>query len=63
MAERLSTLTCPLSGHAEEEVMPTDACQFFYKCAGCGEILRPKAGACCGFCFHGAVSCPPIQDQ
>ncbi|WP_442475989.1 GDCCVxC domain-containing (seleno)protein [Roseisalinus antarcticus] len=56
-------MTCPLSGHAEEEVMPTDACQFFYKCAGCGEILRPKAGACCGFCFHGAVSCPPIQDQ
>jgi hypothetical protein len=29
--------------------MPTDACQFFYECAGCGTRLRPKTGDCCVF--------------
>jgi len=43
--------------------MPTNACQFFYDCAGCGELLRPKAGDCCVFCSYGSVPCPPIQQQ
>lgn len=41
--------------------MPMDACQFFYDCAGCGTVLRPKAGDCCVFCSYGSVPCPPIQ--
>ncbi|MBZ9792915.1 hypothetical protein K9B32_22870 [Rhizobium sp. 3T7] len=41
--------------------MPTDACQVFYDCMGCGAKLRPKAGDCCVFCSYGDVPCPPIQ--
>jgi hypothetical protein len=39
-----STLTCPGCGHVEGETMPTDACQFFYECAACHAVLRPKPG-------------------
>jgi len=42
--------------------MPTDACQFFYECTGCGALLRPNAGDCCVFCSFGDVPCPPIQE-
>lgn len=56
-----STLTCPKCGHSEAEVMPTDACQWFYECKGCRVILRPKEGNCCVYCSYGSVPCPPIQ--
>ncbi|BDW95248.1 hypothetical protein MACH10_09330 [Thalassospira tepidiphila] len=59
--ELVSVLTCPECGHVETETMPTDACQYFYDCKGCGAILRPKAGDCCVFCSYGSVPCPPIQ--
>lgn len=39
-----STITCPKCGHYAIEQMPTDACQFFYDCKGCGERLKPKPG-------------------
>ena len=39
-----STITCPQCGHLATETMPTDACQFFYNCGGCGERLKAKAG-------------------
>jgi hypothetical protein len=41
--------------------MPTDACQFFHACAGCGVLLRPERGDCCVFCSYGSVPCPPVQ--
>ena len=41
--------------------MPTDACQFFYECKGCGALLKPRAGDCCVFCSYGSAPCPPIQ--
>ena len=41
--------------------MPTDACQFFYECEGCNELLRPLPGDCCVYCSYGSVKCPPIQ--
>lgn len=56
-----STITCPHCGHAERETMPTDACQFFYDCRGCGRLLRPAPGDCCVFCSFGDVPCPPVQ--
>lgn len=56
-----SRLTCPECGHAETEIMPTDACQYFYDCKGCGTLLRPNKGDCCVFCSYGTVTCPPIQ--
>ena len=58
-----ATLTCPSCGHQATETMPTNACQFFYTCTGCGATLRPKAGDCCVFCSYGSVACPPIQAE
>jgi hypothetical protein len=58
-----STLTCPKCSHQAVETMPTDACQFFYECKGCGERLRPLAGDCCVFCSYGSAPCPPIQSN
>jgi hypothetical protein len=56
-----STLTCPVCGHRTTEVMPIDACLYFYECAGCGAMLKPKTGDCCVFCSYGDTACPPIQ--
>jgi transcription elongation factor Elf1 len=56
-----SMLTCPKCGHQATGIMPTDACQFFYDCKGCGERLKPKPGDCCVFCSYGSVPCPPMQ--
>lgn len=58
-----SVITCPLCGHSREETMPTDACQFFYECQGCHQMLRPLKGDCCVFCSYGTVPCPPIQQD
>ena len=55
------TIRCPHCATAKLELMPTDACRFFYECTGCGVKLRPKAGDCCVFCSYGSVPCPPIQ--
>jgi hypothetical protein len=56
-----SIITCPACGTAKVETMPTDACQYFYECTGCGTLLRPKHGDCCVFCSYGSVPCPPKQ--
>ena len=56
-----SVITCPHCGFAKRERMPTDACQFFYECSGCGTRLKPKPGDCCVFCSYGSVPCPPVQ--
>lgn len=58
-----SDITCPKCGHTETERMPVDACQFFYDCKSCNELLRPKSGDCCVFCSYGSVKCPPIQAE
>lgn len=59
--ELKSQITCPECGHQAIEEMPTNACQWFYDCLGCGILLKPKAGDCCVFCSYGTVKCPPIQ--
>ena len=43
--------------------MPTDACQYFYECAKCHALHKPKAGDCCVFCSYGTVECPPRQEE
>jgi len=58
-----SEITCPHCGFVKTEVMPTDACQIFYECNGCGAKLRLKPGDCCVFCSYGSVPCPPIQAE
>jgi hypothetical protein len=55
-----SVITCPRCGHQAAERMPADACQYFYDCRGCGEVLQPIPG-CCVFCSYGSVPCPPMQ--
>ncbi|MFV8837654.1 GDCCVxC domain-containing (seleno)protein [Salinimicrobium soli] len=61
--ELKSIITCPHCKFSKEESMPTDACQFFYKCSNCGVILKPLEGDCCVFCSYGSVPCPPIQES
>jgi hypothetical protein len=58
-----STITCPNCGARKQEVMPTDACQWYYECTACKTLLKPKPGDCCVFCSYGTVKCPPIQAQ
>ena len=59
--ELQSTITCPNCGHKKKEIMPTDACQFFYECEQCKTVLKPKQGDCCVYCSYGTVKCPSIQ--
>jgi hypothetical protein len=56
-----SVLTCPYCGFSKREIMPTDACQFYYECPNCKMLLRPKPSDCCVFCSYGSVKCPSIQ--
>ncbi|WP_293688732.1 MULTISPECIES: GDCCVxC domain-containing (seleno)protein [unclassified Spirosoma] len=58
-----SVITCPNCGHQVAEIMPTDACTYFYECTSCRVLLKPLAGDCCVFCSYGSVKCPPIQEQ
>jgi hypothetical protein len=63
MTELTSTIICPRCGHRKTETMPTDACQFFYDCEGCGALLKPESADCCVFCSYGSVPCPTMQQQ
>ena len=60
-AKLQSVITCPSCGYSREETMPTDACQFYWECPGCGELIRPRPGDCCVYCSYGTVACPPVQ--
>jgi hypothetical protein len=57
----LSTITCPECGYKKEETMPTNACQYFYECENCKNVMKPKENDCCVYCSYGTVACPPIQ--
>lgn len=59
--ELKSEITCPHCSHRAVEEMPTDACQYFYECKGCGKLLKPNQGDCCVFCSFATLPCPPIQ--
>lgn len=59
--ELKSTITCPNCGYKKDEIMPTNACEFFYECENCKTRLRPLEGDCCVYCSYGTVKCPPIQ--
>jgi hypothetical protein len=61
MVEVRSAVTCPACGHQATEIMPTDACQYFYECKQCRLVMKPKQGDCCVFCSYGDVACPPVQ--
>ena len=57
-AATTAELTCPVCGVAQDAEMPTDSCQFFYDCVGCGSVIRPKEGDCCVFCSYADKRCP-----
>ncbi|MGG7034951.1 MAG: GDCCVxC domain-containing (seleno)protein [Flavobacterium sp.] len=59
--ELRSTISCPHCDHKKDEIMPTNACQYFYECENCKQIIKPKQGDCCVYCSYGSVKCPPIQ--
>lgn len=56
-----SIITCPKCGARASEVMPINACQYFYDCTVCGAVLKPKPGDCCVYCSYGSVPCPSKQ--
>lgn len=56
-----SKITCPNCGFEQMELMPTNACQYFYDCKNCQALLKPQKGDCCVYCSYGTVPCPPIQ--
>ena len=56
-----STITCPNCGYKKDEIMPENACAYFYECESCHTVLRPLEGDCCVYCSYGTVKCPPIQ--
>jgi hypothetical protein len=56
-----SVLTCPGCSHKKTEVMPTDACTYFYECENCRKQLKPLEGDCCVYCSYGTVKCPSMQ--
>lgn len=58
-----SIIRCPECGFSKAETMPTDACQFFYRCTNCGVLLRPQSEGCCVFCSYGDTPCPPMQQE
>jgi hypothetical protein len=58
-----SLLTCPVCGHSKLEIMPTDACQYYYECESCKQLLKPEADDCCVFCSFGTVKCPSMQNR
>ena len=58
-----SVITCPVCATTARETMPQDACQHFYRCTGCGEMLKPKPGDCCVFCSYADTVCPPKQRE
>lgn len=59
--ELISTITCPNCKHSKTEIMPTDACVYFYECENCNARLKPINGDCCVYCSYGTVKCPPMQ--
>ncbi|WP_454064553.1 GDCCVxC domain-containing (seleno)protein [Candidatus Nitrospira salsa] len=56
-----STVICPHCETQKTEIMPREACQYFYECAGCQSMLKPHTGDCCIFCSYGTVPCPFVQ--
>lgn len=59
--ELMSTISCPDCGNRKNELMPTDACVYFYECERCHTVLKPMQGDCCVYCSYGTIKCPPIQ--
>lgn len=58
-----AVITCPKCNFSKKEQMPANACQHFYKCTNCGEMLKPKEGDCCVFCSYADSKCQSKQEE
>ncbi len=58
-----AVLTCPKCNKKQVVKMPEDACQYFYKCTFCNELIKPKEGDCCVFCSYADSKCPSKQKE
>lgn len=58
-----STITCPKCNHQETLEMPTNFCQYFWRCTNCKIDLKAKKGDCCVFCSYGDKKCPSMQKR
>ncbi len=56
-------ITCPKCDKKQEARMPMNACQYFYKCISCGNIVKPNKGDCCVFCSYADTRCPSMQNK
>jgi len=56
-----ANLTCPYCKKEQAATMPTNACQYFYKCVHCGKIFKAVMGDCCVFCSYADTKCPSKQ--
>ncbi len=56
-----TVITCPNCGFKKNEIMPLDACVYYYECEKCKVLLKPLPGDCCVYCSFGTVKCPPVQ--
>ena len=58
-----AVLTCPVCGHKQKVIMPTEGHQHYYKCTNpeCAADLAPKEGDDCVFCSYADKVCPPRQ--
>jgi len=56
-----SILTCPKCGFQKKEEMPTNTCQYRYRCPACGEDIKTIKGECCIYCCYGDYPCPSAQ--
>lgn len=57
--ERLAMIRCPGCAAESIEILPTDACVYFWICPACNALVKPKPGDCCVACSYGSVRCPP----
>jgi hypothetical protein len=59
----VATLVCPFCQAKQRVKMPTTYCQFFYECAVCHKVMRPKPGDCCAFCSYADTKCASKQAE
>jgi len=52
------TLTCPSCQATQTAEIPNTSCVPFYKCEGCGKMIKAKEEDCCVFCSYGSEKCP-----
>lgn len=56
-------LTCPYCQKKQQAIIPQNACQYFYRCRFCQQMIKPQTGDCCVFCSYADLKCPFNQSN